>query len=88
MLRTVWPVFVQGKWWIWKPLPGLDPGLGEDIKWLAATKWAMCVRQKESRKQLHIKKLNNWRLKLHIVLHIQIIHHYLENIITERNSKK
>ena len=42
MLRTVWPVFVQGKWWIWKPLPGLDPGLGEDIKWLAATKWAMC----------------------------------------------
>jgi len=42
MLGTSWPVFIKGRWWFWKPLPGLDPGLGESICWLAATKWAQC----------------------------------------------
>ena len=40
MIRSAWPAFVGGKWWIWKPLPGFDPGLGESVYLLAAAKWA------------------------------------------------
>ena len=40
MKRVVWPAFIGGKWWFWKPLPGLDPGLDESIYLLAAAKWA------------------------------------------------
>lgn len=35
-----WPVIVQGKWWTWVPLPGLDPGLEESVYRLGAAKWA------------------------------------------------
>jgi len=35
-----YPVIVQGKWWTWVPLPGLDPGLEESVYRLGAAKWA------------------------------------------------
>jgi len=43
MNETVWPSLVRGKWYMWKPLPGMDPGLDETLYRLAAAKWASCV---------------------------------------------
>lgn len=40
MIRRAWPTNVQGKWWTWVPLPGLDPGLEESVYRLGAAKWA------------------------------------------------
>jgi hypothetical protein len=40
MIRKTWPTNVQGKWWTWTPLPGLDPGLEESVYRLGAAKWA------------------------------------------------
>ena len=40
MIRKTWPTNIQGKWWTWVPLPGLDPGLEESVYWLGAAKWA------------------------------------------------
>jgi hypothetical protein len=40
MNKTVWPAFVKGNWYSWKPLPGMDPGLDESMYRLAAAKWA------------------------------------------------
>ena len=40
MIRKTFPVIVQGKWWTWVPLPGLDPGLEESVYRLGAAKWA------------------------------------------------
>lgn len=38
-----WLAFVEGRWWTWNPLPGLDPGLGENACRIAAAKWATCM---------------------------------------------
>jgi len=47
MIRTVWPAFVGGKWWFWRPLPGLDPALDESVYLLAAAKWASVMAEEK-----------------------------------------
>jgi len=53
MLRKSWPTFVGGKWIIWTPYPGLDPGLDESICRVAAAKWASLVVEGKPEKQAH-----------------------------------
>lgn len=36
-----------GKAVVWKPLPGLDPGLGERACWIAAAVYAKAIRSGE-----------------------------------------
>ena len=45
MNQPSWAAFAQGHWYNWKPLPGLDPGLGEAMYWLGAAKWASSMAE-------------------------------------------
>ncbi len=35
-----WPALANGKVFVWAPLPGLDPGLGEKACWIGAAVYA------------------------------------------------
>jgi hypothetical protein len=43
-----WHAMAGGKLYIWKPLPGLDPGLGERACWIAAAVYAKGLKSGES----------------------------------------
>lgn len=43
-----WHAMAGGKLYTWKPLPGLDPGLGERACWIAAAVYAKALRSGES----------------------------------------
>lgn len=43
-----WNAMAGGKLYIWKPLPGLDPGLGERACWIAAAVYAKAIQSGES----------------------------------------
>jgi len=53
MKRTVWPSLVNGVWYLWKPLPGLEPGLDESVLWLASAKWASCMASGKPETKAH-----------------------------------
>lgn len=38
-----WPAFADGKLYVWNPLPGLDPGLGEKACRIAAAVYARAI---------------------------------------------
>jgi hypothetical protein len=40
MENNAWPIFVENSWISWKPLPGMDPGLGEAAMWIGAAHYA------------------------------------------------
>lgn len=40
MDSKTWPAFAGGKLYVWTPLPGLDPGLGERAYRIAAAVYA------------------------------------------------
>ena len=39
-MASTWPIRCAGKWYVWKPLPGLDPMLNEAAMWLGAAEYA------------------------------------------------
>jgi hypothetical protein len=43
-----WYAMAGGQVVLWKPLPGLDPGLGEKAYWIAAAVYAKAIRSGES----------------------------------------
>lgn len=43
-----WHAMAGGRLYMWKPLPGLDPGLGERACWIAAAVYARAIRSGES----------------------------------------
>jgi len=53
MIRKTWPIFIGGKWMVWTPHPGLDPGLDESVCRLAAAKWATLREEGKPEKQAH-----------------------------------
>jgi hypothetical protein len=48
-----YPAFYKGKWYIWKPLPGLDPSIGQSCMWLAAVQYSVCKSQGKSEAECH-----------------------------------
>ncbi len=48
-----YPSFYNGKWYVWKPLPGLDPSLGESCMWLAALHYSVSKSQGKSETESH-----------------------------------
>lgn len=47
-MRNVWPSTVNGKIYVWNPLPGLDQGLGESAMWLGAARYAAVLAEGKS----------------------------------------
>jgi hypothetical protein len=43
--NTEWIAFARGQWIVWKPLPGIDPCLGNTSMWLGAAKYAQLKSQ-------------------------------------------
>lgn len=48
MRNDCWHAMAGGKLYAWKPLPGLDPGLGERACWIAAAAYAKAIKSGES----------------------------------------
>ena len=40
MARTMWPSLAHDVLWVWEPLPGIDPSLGEQAMWSASAAYA------------------------------------------------
>jgi hypothetical protein len=39
-MRTTWSSLSNGTLWVWEPLPGMDPSLGEEALWTASAAYA------------------------------------------------
>jgi hypothetical protein len=48
-----YPSFYNGIWYLWKPLPGLDPSLGESSMWLAALHYSIAKANGKSETECH-----------------------------------
>jgi hypothetical protein len=52
-MRSVWPATVNGKVYLWKPLLGLEQGLGESAMWLGAARYAFLLATGKSESIAH-----------------------------------
>jgi hypothetical protein len=78
MVSRIWPVFIEGRWWKWTPLPGQDPSLANSVYWIGAVQWAKSriegkpesIAQQEAEKTMYahahgVKYMsNNFRMKV------------------------
>jgi hypothetical protein len=46
-MNSEWPSLYGGQSYVWKPLPGLDPGLGEPAMWIGASIYAQLKAEKK-----------------------------------------